>query len=111
MAEWKGPFEFVRKVDKVDYVVRIFDKERVAKVTEQINNVNLLLEDNNVDALYPEAKVQMLEALQDNDSVFNDIPGKIKDLSYHIMVDPKVKPISSLPYKIPYVLKGKVKHS
>merc|ERR1712074_434118 len=29
LAEWKGPFEIVRRINKVDYVVRIYDKERV----------------------------------------------------------------------------------
>ena len=29
LAEWKGPYEIVRRLNKVDYVVRIYDKERV----------------------------------------------------------------------------------
>ena len=32
ISEWKGPFEVVRRINKVDYVVRIFDKERVYHV-------------------------------------------------------------------------------
>jgi hypothetical protein len=28
LAEWKGPYEIVRKLNKVDYIVRIDDKER-----------------------------------------------------------------------------------
>jgi hypothetical protein len=33
LAEWKGPFEVVRKVNKVDYVIRIVDKERMFHIS------------------------------------------------------------------------------
>jgi len=46
VAEWKGPFEVVRKLNKVDYVIRMGDKERVfhinmlKKFNERTETVN-----------------------------------------------------------------------
>ena len=126
MAEWKGPFEVVRRVNKVDYVVRIGDKERMyhvnmlrpfhERVQTEINSANLAESVEEETCTYDinenlsgEDRKKICEILERESKVFDDAPGKFSDLSYEIHMDPKIKPISSLPYKVPYPLKDKVK--
>ena len=125
LAEWKGPFEIVRRVNKVDYVIRVFDKERMYHInmlkpffersSDVVQSVNSFIEggeDDRVDVneeLTDEQQLIISDVICKNVSVFNDKPGKILNMSYEIFVDDKVKPISSLPYKLPYALKDKVK--
>ena len=45
------------------------------------------------------------------DDTFHENPAKILGLSFDISVDPNVKPIPSLTYKIPYALNSKVKET
>ena len=42
------------------------------------------------------------------DDAFHENPAKISGFSFDISVDPNVKPIPSLTYKIPYALNSKV---
>ena len=126
MAEWKGPFEVVRRVNKVDYVVRVGEKERMyhvnmlrpfhERVQNEIFSSNLAenIEDETCfydinEKLSEDEKERLSEILERESKVFDDTPGKVSGLNYEIRMDPKIKPISSLPYKVPYPLKDKVK--
>ena len=126
LAEWKGPFEVIRKLNDVDYLVRIQDKERVYHVNmlkqfherspDQI--VSNLAESSELDlentfeisdSLNESQKTKLDEHLGELEYIFSKTPGKMKNISYDIIVDENVKPIASLPYKVPYALKDKVK--
>lgn len=126
LAEWKGPFEIVRRINKVDYVIRIMDKERVYHVNmlkpfherkstslSELEEVNLMESQCDKFDLNPDLsetnKTYLCSVLAERDYVFSKAPGKMEGIDYEIKIDPKVKPISSLPYKIPYALKDQVK--
>ena len=129
LAEWKGPFEVVRKLNNVDYVIRVFEKERMyhinmlkpfhereINVNTDVENVNVIVDENlpvfDVNCnLSIKNKQKVENVLERYDDAFDENPGKILGLSYDISVDPSVKPISSLPYKIPYALKSQVKET
>lgn len=132
IAEWKGPYDVVRRLNKVDYVVRVGDREKTyhinmlkkffvrpthddcseegmqvanAVVTDQVNG--------NVYEFGASLSTNQVGILRDCvnkfSSVFNDKPGRIVSMAYNIEIDPKVKPCSSRPYKVPFHLKEKVK--
>lgn len=128
LAEWKGPYEVVRRINKVDYVVRIEDTERMFHINmlkpfnertcinESTVTCNAVIEEeqdcsSNI-KVNPELSVNerdTIEVAVGECGVFSSAPGKINCLNYHIEVDPKVKPVASLPYKIPFHLKNRVK--
>ena len=132
IAEWKGPYEIVRRLNKVDYVVRIYDKERVYHINmlkpfyerqnlkTPVTNVSYCAAnetDSSCDmktcAINPELSSkmnhEMTSVIEGKSDVFSKIPGVIKDMSYEIVVEPGAKPVSCLPYKIPVALKDQVK--
>ena len=127
VAEWKGPFTVVRKLNKVDYVVRIDDRERTYHVNmlkpfyerekpqPEIANAVVDLDlasklDYDIsEELRTDEYAKLREILSSNGSVFNTVPGKLTNSKYSISVDPNIKPIVSLPYKVPFQLKDKVK--
>ena len=102
LAEWKGPFEIVRRLNKVDYVVRILDKERVYHVNmlkpfyERVDkgqeNLNYVSTDEteNMDkisfnisnSLSNEQREVLRQELERNELLFSDKPGKIASVSY-----------------------------
>ena len=84
--------------DSCNSVICSEDEEQVDKF--QIN-----------DELTDEHKNLIKTELENWSQIFSDVPGRIGKLSYKICVDPNVKPISSLPYKIPYPMKDKVKET
>ena len=126
LAEWKGPYEIVRRLNKVDYIVRIMDKERVYHVNmlkpfyerkstslSELEEVNLVESQSETFDINPDLnetnKTSFCRVLAERDYVFSKTPGKVEGIEYDIKIDPKVKPIAVLPYKIPYALKDQVK--
>ena len=126
VAEWKGPFSVVRKLNKVDYVVRIDDRERMYHInmlkpfhqrntSDTIENVisNLTLEPSSSYAVATELsntdRNAMVELISQFEMVFSKVPGKLTTEEYTIEIDPTIKPIACMPYKIPFHLKEKVK--
>ena len=127
VAEWKGPFEVVRKVNKVDYVVRIDNRERMyhinmlkpfseRHVAASVREVDVAVVDEPSaplislsEDLTDDQQRSVLLAVEGNAEVFSSTPGQIKNLRYSIKVKDHVKPIASLPYKIPFSLKEAVK--
>lgn len=126
VAEWKGPYEVVRKVNKVDYVVRIGDHERMyhinmlrpfherieaQAVPEEIGLVQDCVEidspciNNNLTGNQHNSIKRVIDK---HTSLFSDVPGAISGVNYKISVDDKVKPIACLPYKVPFHLKSQV---
>jgi hypothetical protein len=131
IAEWRGPFEVVRKINKVDYVIRIGERERTYHINmlkpfyerlaagELVDEVDSnLLQHEVINEVSHQSQINpnltdgenssILEVLTNASDVFGNSPGKINGISYEIQVDPGVKPIASLPYKVPFHLKDKV---
>jgi hypothetical protein len=128
LAEWKGPYEIVRRLNAVDYVIRINDHEKTFHVnmikpfyerknvnypvsnSEVLNAVDMAEELYNINPKLSDAQKEAVSnILLDVKDVFCTAPGKIKCKPYEICIDNSVKPIASLPYKIPFALKTKVK--
>ena len=130
LAEWKGPFEVVRRINDVDYVIRIMDKERVYHVnmlkpfyeraTEDLVKINVLEGKNETErynnclfnmcpSLSKLQSLKLVEHLDKFENVFSDKPGKVSGVQYEIEMNKNVKPVASLPYKIPFQLKDQVK--
>jgi len=124
LAEWKGPFDVVRRLNKVDYVIRIEDRERTYHINmlkpfyERVNFVCCSSDEVEMTVSRPydisvdlshEQSERMSSFLAGKDHIFSSVPGQIKDISYTIDIDPNVKPISSLPYKVPFKLKDGTK--
>ena len=122
LAEWKGPFSVVRKINAVDYVIRIGDNER----TYHINMLKPFhsREENSVtyysqmvqssesaaklnDELEPHQKEEIRALLKEQETCFSNVPGQIRGINYKIIVN-RTEPINSLPYKIPFHLKEQV---
>ena len=124
LAEWKGPYEVARRINKVDYVIRMGDKEKTFHINmlkpyyERVQNAcNFAVSEVQCDSpnfkineeLSNDQQKSMLNVLECNSAVFSNAPGKISGIEYDIVVDDKVKPISCQPYKVPFHLKDKVK--
>ena len=124
LSEWRGPYEVVRRINDVDYLIRIGEKERcyhinmLKKYRERkvLENENLVIEEVNVVEGYNiNVKLDdidqdsMRTVIEKNSEIFSKIPGKIAGIEYDIKVDPGIKPISSSPYRLPFNLKDKVK--
>lgn len=125
LAEWRGPYEIVRKLNVVDYIVRVNNLEKTFHVNmlkifrERVPNSNIcsvdLIEENesNFDLnvcseLSVSQSERVVNAVRMYDTIFDSVPGRVNFMEYSIDVDPLVKPIHSLPYKIPFHLKDKV---
>ena len=140
LAEWKGPYEIVRKLNKVDYIVRMGDTEKsfhvnmlkifnerpelvnfvtvspnVEDLTEldlmdksEICTENVSVEFNVSENLTIEERAQLENLLENQSSVFKDIPGLTDLFEYEIKVDANVKPVRLSPYKVPFNLRAQV---
>lgn len=139
IAEWKGPFEIVRKIGRVDYVIRVGDREKVFHINmlklfkerlpvdnaELVNcaidlndelpsSFPIIGESDNLNFnlginLNSVQKEQMLENIGKYSSSFSDRPGKVNFMKYKIKVSDKLTPKSCVPYKLPFNLRDKVK--
>ena len=114
LAEWRGPFEIVRKLNSVDYMIRIGDKERVFHVNmlkkfHERTSVSMVEECATVENDIDELDENVERLINRHADVFSTKPGVVKNLVYDIKIDPNTKPISSRPYRTPFHLKDKVK--
>ncbi|XP_047741136.1 uncharacterized protein LOC125179399 [Hyalella azteca] len=126
-AEWKGPFVVVRRLNKVDYVIRVGSNERTYHINmlkpfrtrevpsqagrmevSQLADTTVGLEPKISKELTTEQKKQMETLLETEKAVFSSVPGQIAGLKYRISVNTE-KPIRMLPYKVPFHLKNQVK--
>ena len=145
LAEWRGPYDVIRKINSVDYVIRIGEKERVFHINmlkryyerqnghvsasvcevdygiqsdgtngenhsigENGDHIGRILDHDREDYRIGEGEDHIGRILEHNSSIFSDIPGKILCPNYTITMS-DVKPVASLPYKIPFNLKERVK--
>jgi hypothetical protein len=129
LSEWKGPFEVVRRINKVDYVIRVNEVER----TYHVNMLKIFREREakpvlqsipacsvqNADDIVPsDFKISkdleksehhsIIEVLKDNEKCFDDLPGRVNFMKYELVIPESVKPTRSVPYRIPFHLKEKV---
>jgi hypothetical protein len=138
LAEWRGPYEVVRRLNKVDYVVRIDDKERTFHINmlkafrerlidkpEQVYfsedvcgsfpNKNSLVDTGLIenfnfgDNLCNEEIKALCNVIKEIEHVFSDVPGKVNFMQYQIQMDSSVRPRRSAPYKLPFHLKDQVR--
>ena len=139
LAEWKGPYEIVRRLNKVDYIVRMDDKERTFHVNmlkefkERSNVVhddaNFVAEENVFhitqscsdvqnsitnklrfgDNLNEAKRCLLQDVLVQYETVFSEVPGRVNFMHYDIKIADDVKPRCSMPYKIPFSLKDRVR--
>ena len=119
LAEWKGPFEVVRKINNLNYVIRLGDSEKVYHInmlkkyyereSEIVAVCNRFTETIDKQNDYTRSNELSSEYFNRFPEIFSSKPGKLKGFEYKIKMDSNVKPKSKLPYKIPFHLKQKVK--
>jgi hypothetical protein len=87
-------------------------KERFVPEVSEVVNLVVEVDDGSETHINDSLQVDqigLIKTIIQENCVFSTAPGKIKDLKYKIEVDQNVKPVASLPYKIPFSLKEDVK--